>query len=219
MSPDMNLIVSQLILVLFSVCLMAAEPERSCGELDNIATDLRPGNLRDFAQNLNAINSYYDETGIGLQIHDSCLKNYGSKFRDFVIESFDAGFACLKNLNSDGSSQNLSLLKDLVHSRKLKIFCQEDFNGKLIDAHGSMSESDSKPEIGLLHPYISINPRLKLGEEQKNWIKTPAYMRRLIFHEAFHVIGYTHGLTIDYAYACEECCNTLEKAGRNAFRL
>ena len=62
-------------------------------------------------------------------------------------------------------------------------------------------------ELELHHPYVSYDPQLVLGDsEYKGKVVFYEELKAATFHELFHTIGYLHGPSIEYPYACEECC-------------
>lgn len=144
------------------------------------------------------------------RIHRSCLERFGGKFITALEEGTTEGLACLKKLASPAADKNLQLLRNLFASNKLVYFCAEhskDWKKSHLFAHASINEESNLPIEGIQHPYVSYDPQLVLlDSEYKGRIETYETLKAGSFHELFHNIGYVHGITIEYPYACEECC-------------
>jgi hypothetical protein len=142
------------------------------------------------------------------KIHQSCLGRFGGKFVNAIEEQVSEGLACLKKLSTTSTNNNYQRLKKLYDSKKQVYFCDEQtYDWKELYAHASANSRWDLKDQKVFHPYISINPdKVLLGTEFNGKIVTYDSVKALIFHESIHNIGYLHGSTIEYAFACEECC-------------
>lgn len=112
-----------------------------------------------------------------------------------ATEAFQKGMACLKGLDTDF---HISGLNDVFEaSQKSKIYCSDRshrWSGALAISSLPSDSSHHHGEKEL--PFISLNP----DSQPKGGFAG------VIFHEAFHNMGYAHFADIEYAYACSACC-------------
>lgn len=150
----------------------------------------------------------------GVKYHNSCLKNFGKEFPKFFKSSIGQGLKCLADLKSPGSDKNLKRLQKLLGTNSLRIGCHEkNYHWDKAIAHASVDTSRNLPKLGLIHPYISIDPKATFKNQGKK------FMTQVLFHELIHDIGYLHQYTVDYAYACEECCFSTGKVKEHACKV
>lgn len=135
------------------------------------------------------------------KIHRSCLEKFGQTMVDKIDEAGKDGLACLKGLNKSGSSQLVEKLVNLHAKKSVTYTCQDTDFGWRDDywAMGSIDKVADEPELNLYHPYIAIHPN-------KDPSSNTSDLKTILFHESLHNLGYNHGGTPDYSYACAECC-------------
>lgn len=154
----------------------------------------------------------------GIKFHSSCEKNFGKDFSKNIHEGFKIGLSCLKRLNTPQTKNHASKISDLISSGKLLIGCHQDSyfkKSKTSAAHASLGSREDDPETGLFHPYFAFNSLLA----NESWYDEQ-FIKTTAFHESFHIIGYAHGRTEEYAYACDECCfSNNEKAKAMACKV
>lgn len=165
----------------------------------------------------NKKDSQYVENKLGYNIHKSCLDNYGQvDFSNIVTESMTKGLACLEDLakkntkdspkGPNGALNNYEGLNRLLEKSKVTIVCNEqgyDWEGTA--GHASTHADEKIKELGVGHPFISINPK-NPDIKGKPTGKEVAEMTETIFHEQLHNLGILHGKDVEYPYACETCC-------------
>ncbi len=140
----------------------------------------------------------------GLRIHSSCLETFGNDFPAKVWEGLRKGIACMKTLPLEKTPQNNLKTLEENYSSKIMIACHEpivSFPSITLDAHASARVGQAVPAIGLVHPYMSFN-----SSRKDLILSQPGYIGQVAFHESFHHLGLSHGSSIEYPYACEECC-------------
>lgn len=161
-------------------------------------------------------NDFYT-TSWGQRIHQSCFKKWGEKyFIETIKKSMSTGLQCLDRLGKEnqktsperanGALENLSALELLLETKSITIVCHEEsyaWNG--VAAHASVEPNEELKELGIKHPYISINAndpkskRYPLQSERDTLAST-------VFHEQLHNLFIRHGDDIEYPYSCETCC-------------
>lgn len=165
--------------------------------------------------NMSLTKGYY-VTDYGYKIHHSCLDKWGAEtFVSTLKSSMSKGFQCLarlandnkaKNLEPNGALKNLMGLEYLASGNDISIVCNEkNYDWKGTAGHASTEPGQVIKELGVKHPYISINqsdPKVKTKpseEEQKELGAT-------LFHEQLHNLGIRHNESVEFPYACETCC-------------
>ncbi len=134
-------------------------------------------------------------------LHQSCYKHFGNEASLVIREGIDKGMSCLDKLKGVGARKNAKLLRKLFKSGKLTYQCNEEkFSWGHLEARASHSSEANVSAYGLKHPFISIRPDFK--------ITSHAELEKVLFHEYFHNLGFSHNASVEYAYACEECCFT-----------
>ncbi|MBT5094923.1 MAG: hypothetical protein HOM21_11795 [Halobacteriovoraceae bacterium] len=160
-------------------------------------------------------------TDFGFKIDSSCFDKWGKEeFLSLVQDSLKKGLQCLMQLDEthrsekkagvSGALQNAVDLQLLMDKNPIQLVCSEkNYNWKKAVAHGSTGAGQVLEELGISHPFVSINP---------NTAKLPSNLKTTLFHEYFHNLGHRHGKDIEYAYTCEDCCfkNLPEKSQRKA---
>ncbi|WP_408097997.1 hypothetical protein ACJVC5_03465 [Peredibacter sp. HCB2-198] len=139
----------------------------------------------------------------GVRFHSSCKENFGDEFQNNFHAGIKMGLACLDKLNTPMTKIHITSITKLLASKKLVVGCHytDYFKKSTAAATSSGSEAQNAPAYGLIHPFIAFNSK----EARSDWYDVP-FMKAVSFHELFHNIGYVHGMTEEYAYACEECC-------------
>lgn len=104
--------------------------------------------------------------------------------------SDERGFRCLKTLADSGgnkAAENFKLLRNFRRNTGLRIAC-EKIEGERIDPIDLLSE----------------RPRLIIPVEYEGW--GDSERQSYLFHEQFHLLGYSHENGLDFADICERCC-------------
>ena len=161
-----------------------------------------------------AVNNGYLQTDFGYNIDIECLDKWGMNFPKIVKESLDEGLECLMNLDKRHESENIvsgALINShkiltLLTQKKVTLVCSEqDYNWNGVAGHASSGPIDTIVKGRISHPYISLNPKgpnnkqLPTGDENLQ-------IKRTVFHEQLHNLGYKHYDSIEYPYACGDCC-------------
>ncbi len=150
----------------------------------------------------------------GVRIHSSCLEAFGNDFPAKVQEGFKKGIACLKTLPLEKTPlENLKNLEE-NYQGKIMIACHEPvegFSSPTVDAHASGYDGQEIPGIGLVHPFMSFN-----ASRKDIFLSRPGFIGQVAFHESIHHLGLSHGKSIEYPYACEECCFNDDPATKEA---
>lgn len=154
-------------------------------------------------------------TGNGYLVDKACIQNWGPRFPDYLKESMTKGLQCLSDLQKKfggpnqmtGALRNAYELSKLLEVDQVKIVCSEevyDWDGTA--GHASTSPKDKIESPKINHPFISLNPRDPKGGIKNVTQEDISEIKKTIFHEQLHNLGYRHGLDIEYPYTCEECC-------------
>lgn len=156
-------------------------------------------------------------TNWGYKIHQSCLDKWGARdFPNLLKSSLTKGLQCLERLAKEnikqnpkmtnGASNNLQKLNSLLKTNGVSIVCNEkNYNWTDTAAHASTSPNEVIKELGVKHPFISLNtnspktPPKATSEENEELMLT-------LFHEQLHNLGIRHNENIEFPYACETCC-------------
>lgn len=135
------------------------------------------------------------------KIHRSCLEKFGQTMVDKIDEAGQDGLKCLKALNKPGSNEIVENLLKLHAKKSVTYTCQNTDFGWKDDywAMGSVNKTADEPELDLYHPYVAIHPK-------KGPSSNTSDLKNILFHESLHNLGYYHGGTPEYSYACGECC-------------
>ena len=168
---------------------------------------------------LNLVNKTdeYTLTDSGFRVEKACFgENSKEWFLKNLESSIETGLGCLEKLekeeNGNGASKNLKLLKNiLAPPPSVQIICDEsstEYNWEGIAAHATAAEVS--PTSRLQHPGISFNPEF-LNELKTLGLKGELNLKRTLFHELFHNLGYKHSHNVEYAIACETCCFSSEE--------
>ncbi|WP_146037757.1 hypothetical protein [Halobacteriovorax sp. DA5] len=193
---------------------------KSINSLDDLISDFDPILLK-----LN--NGFYEFTP-GVQIHKSCLENFGDdNFETLMRNSLDKGMSCLSELGTNNKETgakaeiaNIINLLNIQLSGKVKptsVIChQNDYSWQGTIANASVGNNKLK-NLGVDGPYVSLNPKMKSGF--LNSIKNGPprdELEGIVFHELLHNLGYRHGHGIDVSYGCEVCCFSDKKSAKVA---
>lgn len=156
-------------------------------------------------------------TDFGYRIDNYCLGKWGQDFPNVLKDTMNEGLACLKDLGKKykkvtGPIRLAYEIEDLLATKETTIVCSDrsDEVGWWGGIHGYASASDSAEPIlngRVKHPYVSINPTqpnnlefTAAGDDERR------ELRKTLFHEQIHNLGYLHNHSIEYPYACEDCC-------------
>lgn len=162
-----------------------------------------------------ALNQGFIPTGFGYQIDGACLRNWGADFALHVRDSMKTGLQCLADLHlkygsqriMTGSLRNAFELTRLLESDQVKILCsEEEYHWDGTAGHASTVPGQSLNELGVAHPYISLNPHDPQSGQHSGTSEELAELKKTLFHEQLHNLGYRHGHDVEYPYACEDCC-------------
>lgn len=177
------------------------------------------GKISDLAQDsmiaTASLNQGFILTGFGHQIDEACLRNWGPDFPLLVRDSIKVGLQCLTDLHTSfgdrdmitGSLRNAFELTRLLESDQVKILCSEsDYDWEGTTGHASTASGESIEGLNVSHPYISINPHYPEAGQQRASSEDLSELRKTLFHEQLHNLGYRHGHDIEYPYTCEDCC-------------
>jgi len=154
----------------------------------------------------------YTLTDSGFRVEKSCfMENSKEWFLKNLENSIQEGLGCLEKLKNEkdgnGALKNFSLLKNiLAPPPSVQILCNEssdEYNWSQAVAHGTTGPVASTSR--LQHPGISIDPEY-LKEKKTQGERGEIDLKKTLFHELFHNIGYKHSDDVEYAYACESCC-------------
>jgi hypothetical protein len=154
----------------------------------------------------------YTLTDSGFRVEKSCfLDNSKEWFLKNLENSIQEGLGCLEKLKNqedgNGATKNLILLKNILSPPpSVQILCNEtpdEYDWTRAVAHGTTGPVASTSR--LQHPGISIDPEY-LKEKKTKGEKGEIDLKKTLFHELFHNIGYKHSHNVEYAYACESCC-------------
>ncbi|MFG1487049.1 VCBS repeat-containing protein [Halobacteriovorax sp. RZ-1] len=180
---------------------------------------------------VNKVSASFDDgflpTDFGYRIENACLSKWGQDFPNFLRSSIDDGIACLKKLGKDlkkpvGSTRIAYELEELLKNNEVTIMCTDKsddpayWEGTL--AYASVSEETQATFGGKVkHPYMAINPSqpssLEFTPEGDAERKE---LRKTLFHEQLHNLGYSHGEGFEFSYACEDCCLSYKGDEENA---
>ncbi|MFG1498884.1 hypothetical protein ABMA70_01660 [Halobacteriovorax sp. XZX-3] len=170
---------------------------------------------------VNKVSASFDDgflpTDFGYRIENACLSKWGQDFPNFLKSSIHDGIACLKELGKDiknpvGSTRIAYDLEQLLSKNEVTVMCTDRaddmkyWEGTL--AYASVSEKTQDAYGGKVkHPYMAINPGQPTsleftpeGDAERN------ELRKTLFHEQLHNLGYSHGEGFEFSYACEDCC-------------
>jgi hypothetical protein len=156
------------------------------------------------------------------RVHKSCLDKFGGKFLTLLDLGMKEGMKCIKQINGEGSKKNRLLLEKLFSSKAITFNCNEKdyFKTSNLSAHASIDTTWNKASLDLIHPYVSINPDYVLSDSEVTGEVTDfEFMKVVLFHEYFHNLGFAHSRTVDYAYACEECCFSFNDVKEKACKV
>jgi len=159
-------------------------------------------------------NNGFLPTDFGYLIDQKCLEGWGNDFPNLVKDTIQTGLQCMTSLQTKFNSpskltagiRNSKDLIDLVSESPVTIVCSEeggyDWSGTAGHASTSPDISISNPSVK--HPFISINP---FGPKTDPITDEELFeLKRTIFHENLHNLGYRHGDGIEFSYTCEACC-------------
>ena len=138
----------------------------------------------------------YVDSGSG-RIHRSCIAASPTRILRLFHESSQAGLSCLGDLKSEQALEHQSWLAGLFKKKSITYTCAESS----YDWFNTRATADIKKKI------VSISPKfLKSSLERGESAVGDYEFKQILFHENMHLLGYAHNTTLDYAYACVECC-------------
>ncbi len=165
------------------------------------------------------LNQGFLATGSGYLVDRACLKNWGPRFPEYLKDSMTVGLQCLADLQKKfgapnqmtGALRNAFELSRLLESDQVKIVCSEaEYDWEGTAGHASTAPSDKIEKLNVGHPFISLNPHDPKSGNSSSDPETLNELRKTIFHEQLHNLGFRHGHDIEYPYACEECCLSVD---------
>lgn len=153
-------------------------------------------------------------TNFGYSVDQECLQDWGNNFPTLLEQTIQTGLQCMSRLHESLSSpstltaglRNSKDLVDLLSTSPVTVVCSEEegYNWEGIAGHASTSPERTMTSPSVQHPFISINPK---GPEVTPANSDELYeLKRTIFHENLHNLGYRHGEGLEFPYACEGCC-------------
>ncbi|MEH0861544.1 hypothetical protein [Halobacteriovorax sp. DPLXC-1] len=167
------------------------------------------------------LNGGFLMTGFGYKVEDACLKKWGENFPSLVKETMEQGIQCLDNLAKSsqkitGSSRLSYDLKELLKEDNVTILCT-DMDDDPVYWEGVMAHASAHPSTksskGVKHPYMSINPfqpNTKKSSSKAEYEAEISELKKTLFHEQLHNLGFSHNQDIEYSFACEDCCLSYE---------
>ncbi len=154
-------------------------------------------------------------TNFGYKVDMACLDQWGMDFLQLVKGTLDEGLRCLEKLDRKSSSegsgarQNAFDLLNLLSQNRISLICsQREYDWVAAQAHASVTSKFSIEKPSTAHPFISLRPLVKSATSEQ-----VQKIRKTIFHEQFHNLGFTHSKSIEYPYTCADCC--FNKASTN----
>ena len=163
----------------------------------------------------------FQKTDFGVMVHSDCAKQLGEGANEFVRQTLKEGASCLEGLAGTGARTNLVKLSDLLANKDapLKIRCSDD--AKLAETElGHATARRADPSF----PTVHINTRALAGAEPDATVKNLLASnnaektndaKSTLFHEAMHTLEYAHdGNSIEYPYACSDCCFPKKTQGK-----
>ncbi len=146
------------------------------------------------------------------RVQRSCLQNYGTEFSTLVTESIQQGLTCIQELDRNaterpsGARLHLDRFRMLYQqSGSISVICSEtDFDWEGVNAKATTNRGQRMG--GLEFPVVSLNPHYRYTGQPAHLTTTGELLKKGIFHEAMHTLGYRHGTHPEYAYACADCC-------------
>lgn len=155
-------------------------------------------------------------TSFGYDVDPQCLQKWGNTFLNDVKDSLKTGLQCLDKLHKDSGKKNVTgalensfLLSKMLKNERVSLICSEvkvyDWAGTAAHASTSVDlNSNLTKTRGINHPFISINPSYPKKEESLS--SEISEVKSTIFHEQLHNLGYRHGDSVEFPYACSDCC-------------
>lgn len=127
----------------------------------------------------------------GVQIHESCVRKFGSQFASHIVNSFQRGLQCLIDHDGPAARSNLARIVALVSNRErpLKVTCATSLRPGVM---GMATVSPLDPN----HPRVSLAPTGLPAEA----------IESTFFHELLHVCGHRHDVDVEHSWTCEDCC-------------
>lgn len=144
----------------------------------------------------------------GVLIDNTCNDIITDSFAKTVDQTIEEGLQCLKSLNTNASRKNAETLEEMLNTPiaqdRLKVLCSLEtnlFQSTNWDAQAFASASKKQTQKlnqqTIEHPFIALRP------ESLSWNNQ---LKKLIFHEFIHNLGYRHGIEREFSNTCEECC-------------
>lgn len=161
-----------------------------------------------------ATSSNYITTNFGYKIDKLCLKKWGvHNFEEIVEDAATQGAQCLqklvnsKSVAAPGALNNLISLQQLWENSPVTVSCSEDnYDWTDTRAHASTNSGEKSVNRELQHPYISLNPSYPKSQNKEGLNKEIVEMKKTVFHEQLHNLGFRHGDSVEYSSSCADCC-------------
>jgi hypothetical protein len=202
----------RLIMAVTLLLLLPAHGRVAC-EFQNSGTGRLDEVVGDSQLAATALLSEWTGAGRWARVHRSCVTNFPD-FQQIARDAMDQGVACFERLrrqhpqDSSGARDNLRKLRELVSARgSVKIVCDETASSHWPGASAHATSSEDQAIGGRPHPVLSLNPSLRLrAAEDSERPLTREDLTKILFHESLHTLGHSHGVTVEYPYACDQCC-------------
>ncbi|MBL6992094.1 MAG: hypothetical protein ISR65_20085 [Bacteriovoracaceae bacterium] len=170
--------------------------------------------ISDSLQATAAANKGFLQTNFGYKIDMKCLDQWGMDFPKTVKDTMGQGLQCFMDLDKklgeksivSGALRNSRDLLNLLSKNNVTLVCSEqdyDWDGTAGHASTGPGHPIEKPPAN--HPYVSLNPKGPESKQAPNEEES-LELKKTIFHEQLHNLGFRHNHSIEYPYACEDCC-------------
>lgn len=169
------------------------------------------------------LNNGYIPTGKGHLVDPGCAKKWGDNFNDILNGAISEGLQCLKKLGAStqgqtGSDRLAYELENLLSKGNITVSCTayegDEQKWAAVMAYASADPSSvmiDGQNNSIKHPYMMINPNYPNADNEAQLQSEISELRKTIFHEQIHNLGFGHNDDIEYSFACEDCCLSYEE--------